>query len=454
MNGKWQVDFSDHTHPGDTSRGYMFMVDASKIPDKLYEYKITGLCSNARNLYFSVRAANLTPKSQDAGKAPHEPMLRFELSDTAGNILATYLTSAIPCDEKGRVQWRSYGFPFDTKGNSSVILRIYNNMFESVENYFVLDDVEVRLCVPPIAMDNKQFETVCYGDTFTLKASYTDDGTFADAYNRLTYRWEYSENGSDWTTVGRDVVSSSTTIESSYTMENIEENIGGFYRFVVSRQFDINNRNCRAVSKVISLNVIKMRQVPDLRIMIAPAASQHEIYLTSFIDTVNATTVKWDNYSRLVPDFSDTESGALNAREFTANRVYTYKYSVSTQCGVKSAKAYVFTSPDRMPVNHKEIFVCRDLELSKYVQLNQILGLEDDGTWSYPDDTEKIVEKNITVSSPHYAGAKIFNAQKAYDEANNASYSIDGNPNAKRFKFQFKSSRNTTCEFAIVVYAG
>ncbi|MDR1897800.1 MAG: hypothetical protein LBR10_13530, partial [Prevotellaceae bacterium] len=78
-------------------------------------------------------------------------------------------------------------------------------------------------------------------------------------------------------------------------------------------------------------------------------------------------------------------------------------------------------------------------------------GLDNNGTWSYPDDKDKAVEKNITVSSSKYAGARIFNAQQAYADAKNAAYNVAGKSGYKVFKFKFTSATGLVREFKIVV---
>jgi hypothetical protein len=200
----------------------------------------------------------------------------------------------------------------------------------------------------------------------------------------------------------------------------------------------------------MSLDVGKKVIVPDLRIMIAPSTSpSHRVSLASFIDTLDVVSVKWHNLGA-VPQILNETTGELDTHNFTYRRVYTYKYTVTSKCNSSSAKVYVFTSNDKLPVkNNREIFICKDLELSKYVQLNQILGLENNGLWEYIDD-DGTIANNVKKSSAKFGGSMIFNAQKAYADAG-TKYDIAGKPGYKEFKFQYTTANSEIIELNIVV---
>jgi hypothetical protein len=449
---EWQKNFSDHTYPDDKNRGYMFLVDASTDARKFYDTKITGLCDNIDRLYFSAWVANVIPVNNKT--APDDPILRFELLDDNDNIICTYVTSKIPRDAKNSVKWRNYGFVFDPKGYRSLKLKIYNNMNGTNGNDFALDDIEIRLCVPPIRIDGKLTDTVCTNSSVSFKASYDDvNGTFTASGKNLAYRWEYSADCTNWSTVGADSASASTSVRSVYTINKVEESDGGFYRLIVSNPATVNSPLCRVVSEVISLKVFKGVQASDFRAMIDPSSVPHTVYLSSFIDTANVVSVKWDSFGNAL-GFIDNATGALDAQKLTPRRVYTYRYTVTSNCGSSSAKAYVYTSTDKIRVkNGREIFVCKDTEMSASVNLNQVLGVESNGTWSFPDDTSGIVVSNITTSSAKFGSSKIFNAQWAYEESSQIAgeYDVAGNPEQQAFKFQYTAVNGTVFDFTVVV---
>jgi hypothetical protein len=445
----WQQKFSDHTHSGDTTRGYMFLVDASTQPKIFYDTTITGLCSSIDTMYFSVWVANVIPTQN--GTANDNPILKFELSNS-GHIVGTYITSEIPKDVDDTVQWRNYGFKFCNEGYSELKLKIYNNRAGSQGNDFALDDIEIRFCPPPVAI-NKLFDTVCIGAKHIFEASYTDVGNvfYVPGNNeKLAYRWEYSANGSSWQTIGIDSVVIGSSVSSTYTIDGVTDANAGYYRFTVSGTEAALNTICRVASKTMQLYVAKARTVPDLRIMIEPSSDSHKVYLTSFIDTIDAVEVKWHNLGA-GPGFIDDVTGELDAKNFMHKRVYTYKYTVKSLCDSSSAKVYLFTSTDKLPIkNNHEIFVCKDLELSKYVQLTQIIGLDEgNGTWAYPYDPGNAIAKNVTTSSARFGGSKIFNAKKAFDDAG-PEYDVPGKAYTKAFKFQYTSTDGTIVTFTII----
>jgi hypothetical protein len=446
----WHKGFSDHTNPNDRNRGYMFLVDASNTPGKFYETRITGLCDNIDRLYFSAWVINVLPTSNTA--ATDNPMLRFELLDDSDNIIGTYVTSSIPRDADNKMKWKNYGFMFDPKGYSSLKLVIYNNAQGIYGNDFAMDDIEIRLCVPPITIDGKLNDTVCTNTPVTFKASYEDiNGTFTSSGKKLIYRWEYSVDGSSWS-VNKEDSTSLSSIQSVYKIDSATEIDNGYYRLIVGNLGTIDNPLCRVVSKVISLNVVTRNVAPDFRAMINPTTTSHTVYLSSFIDTANVSSIKWNSLGAGITFIND-ETGALDAQKLMPKRVYTCRYTVTSKCGVSSAKAYIFTSTDKIRIrNGREIFVCKDLNLSRYVNLNQILGVESNGTWSYPNDTDGVVRSNIGASSTKFGGSMIFNAQRAYYEGiQSSSYNVAGDPSKQAFQFRYTTANGTTFDFTLIV---
>jgi hypothetical protein len=443
----WQKNFSDHTNPDDKNSGYMFLVNASNDTKKFYETRITGLCDNINKLYFSAWVANVLPSNSSA---KDNPVLRFDLKDDSDNIVGTYVTSSVPRDANGNVKWRNYGFAFDPRGYSSLKLVISNNATGGDGNDFALDDIEIRMCVPPITIAGNLIDTACTETSASFKASYDDlNGTFTASGKKLVYRWEYSSDGVNWS-IHKEDSTAAASVQSVYTIDRVTEMDEGYYRFIAGNHGTVDNHLCSVISKVISLRVLKSNKASDFRAMIMPSTAQHTVYLSSFIDTVNVKSVKWDSFGNTLK-FDDDETGALNAQSFMPKRIYTYKYTVTSQCGSSSAKAYVFTSIDKVRRNGREIFVCKDLEASMSVNLNQILGVEGNGAWSFPDDMYGIIISNITTSSVKFGSSMIFNAQRAYEEGSQTDgYEVAGNPEQQAFKFRYTTVNGMIFDFTIV----
>jgi hypothetical protein len=90
--------------------------------------------------------------------------------------------------------------------------------------------------------------------------------------------------------------------------------------------------------------------------------------------------------------------------------------------------------------------------MSASVNLNQILGVESNGIWDFPDDVNGVVALSVTPSSAKFGSSMIFNAQKAYADGEIwGGYEVAGNPKKQAFKFQYITAKGTVFDFTIVV---
>ncbi|MDR0725497.1 MAG: hypothetical protein LBF59_05760 [Prevotellaceae bacterium] len=201
---------------------------------------------------------------------------------------------------------------------------------------------------------------------------------------------------------------------------------------------------------------------PDLRLQICPSPpAGRTVRLSSYLEPSDYSKILWEQVSPY-PVITDTETGLIVNGNFQKNATYTYKYTLTSPensgCGSTTAKVYVRTLNNRILGKTVDtIVICSALDNSKTVSLNQIFGLEIDGAWSYPNDPDNITENNVTVYSlpSQYAGAHVFNAQKAYSEAN-SNYNITyRNTPGKRFEFVYtttvSSCVNETKKIVLVV---
>ncbi|MDR0605703.1 MAG: hypothetical protein LBG80_15525 [Bacteroidales bacterium] len=252
----WHGGYSDHTYPNDITKGYMFLANAGWTPSKFYEYRIDNLCANV-DLYFSAWLSNLCKP----GVLPKEPHLKIELSDTAGNVLASYYTGILPRNDANTgLVWLQYGFTFNNVNHSSVIMRIYNNGEGGTGNDFVMDDIEIRLCAPPVLLPQlTNLDTLlCVGSTFTATATYTDDETYGD---NLSYRWEKNtediNNPDDWKVIFNTADESTDgTVSSELSINAATLSDVGYYRLAVANYDNIDNYNCRSMSDIIRVRVV------------------------------------------------------------------------------------------------------------------------------------------------------------------------------------------------------
>ncbi|MDR0384978.1 MAG: hypothetical protein LBH60_02750, partial [Prevotellaceae bacterium] len=253
--GAWHVDGSDHTYPADTAKGYMALFNAGSEPGLFYEHRINDLCPNTV-LYFSTWLANMCYSTYNG---PEDPDLRFELSDSDGNVLAEYYTGTIPRTTQGEgLVWKQYGFQFNNESGADIVMRIYNHGKGGSGNDFVMDDVEIRFCAPPVTLARPVTldTTLCQGSPLTFAGSYTDDGTLGNA---LDYRWEHNtgdvNDPAEWSPVGTQETSNTGYISSSYTINSVALSDTGYYRLAVANAVNIDNYNCRAMSDIIRVRV-------------------------------------------------------------------------------------------------------------------------------------------------------------------------------------------------------
>ena len=127
---------------------------------------------------------------------------------------------------------------------SRVKLTIFNNVpINGSGNDFVLDDIEIHLCAPPVTIEGEA--EVCENTATTLTANFTNDGTFAEP---LAYKWWHSADSVTWTEI--------TDFNGGIlTFNAVQKNDSGWYKVAVSGDGNIESVNCRAVSDPFLLSV-------------------------------------------------------------------------------------------------------------------------------------------------------------------------------------------------------
>jgi hypothetical protein len=253
----WTHNPEDHTYENDRDRGYFLTFDAEDLPVKYYEFEIHDLCPNMP-LTFSAWIMNMLPKAfQTQNPTFVDPSAAFVIRDMSGSVLNTFFTSTLPAT--ATPEWKNYSFSFTVPtGVTDLQVRIMNNQFASPwGNNMTFDDLEIRICVPPVTLVQPQNTDIslCEGDTLTLEASFLDDNTFG---TNLVYQWEHNITGNptDWTVItGSEGVSTNSQVNNIYSFLPIMPSDSGYYRFVVSTPGNVGNKNCCAISKVVRVRV-------------------------------------------------------------------------------------------------------------------------------------------------------------------------------------------------------
>ena len=252
---QWHI-MDDHTYPNDKTKGYLLQIDGRGDNAPFYTTTIAGLCPGSR-LTFSAYVANVMTWGHYMNPNRNDiyPRMKFVLADpSSGTELATYDTGDIPFDSafigdnsswQYSAHWRLIGMNFTVPDNiSRVKLTIYNNVpINGSGNDFVLDDIEIHLCAPPVAIEGEA--EVCANKPTTLTANFTNDGTFAEP---LAYKWWHSTDSITWTEM-------SGFNGEILTFSTIQKADSGWYKVAVSGDGNIENVNCRAMSEPFRLRV-------------------------------------------------------------------------------------------------------------------------------------------------------------------------------------------------------
>ena len=281
-----RLPLADHTSPAASDRGYMMMVNATEKPELIYSAEIYDLCPGMK-MHFSSWTGNLVKQAAGGIK----PRLRFVLHDiTTGDCIAEYYTGEVPSEPGTVGVWRLYGFTLPVE-STRVHLEIYNDALTAgTGNDFAIDDVEMRFCLNPLTLTLPTRDTldVCEGTTVTFDGAYTDDGTFG---SDLALRLEYNptDNLNDpasWTLVtGTEQLSANGAIGTVQQFKAAMSNIG-YYRLVASdNSGGINKYYCRAMSRIIRLDVTESYIPPDIRLNVTPATGS--LNLSSYLDSLD-----------------------------------------------------------------------------------------------------------------------------------------------------------------------
>ena len=282
----WHI-MDDHTSFGDTTTGYFLEIDGRETDkDPFFSTTMDGLCSGME-LSFSTYVANVTTAGQynawRTGRGYVHPQLTFLISDPmTGTEIARYNTDTISHDWslfgvpnawKQTANWQQVGMKFTVPdGVSRVKLTIQNNAYGSTGNDFALDDIEVRLCMPPVSINSP--DTVCWGDTVQLQAEQAYPYMI---YEPLFYLWEFSTDSITWTTV-------QNSMSDVLNLNRFQETNAGWYRVSMGTEDRVGSENCRSNSEPVRVEV---------KLCLPPVTIQAPD--TVCIDTKNIFTALFEN---------------------------------------------------------------------------------------------------------------------------------------------------------------
>jgi uncharacterized repeat protein (TIGR01451 family) len=282
----------------------------------------------------------------------------------------------------------------------------------------------------------------------------------------------YNETTHKWTLTNNIAVADADTLIITVTTDTVGVITNKAY--IATGGATINNNSYDEAASghkdFYTVTVVRTFIAPDIRVDVCPSPGR-SIHLTKFLDSLNYSNVHWDRITSAAPTIINP-TGTINTADFHYHSTYTYQYTYNSayysgiECGTTSARAYVQSLTDRQLRKIDTIVVCRKKELSAFINLNQLLGMEFGGVldvegWEYgstvnPDNS--VVSKVKLPTTPSiWAGARIFDAIAAWNDITNPAYSITykGDTNAKKFNFRY-SPQSGSCiigdkNFVIIV---
>jgi len=266
------------------SNGRALIVNASYTSGQFYLTQITGLCENT-TYEFSAYLMNVyDPSSMACGNGGIPINVRFQIwdeSDTdllkegnTGDISSTY--SPV---------YKQYALTFQTEpGQSSVILKMFNNGQGGCGNDLAIDDIIFRSCgdlTKITSQDNTETETViCEPDApISLELTATPDYS---VYDEHAFQWQESSDNLDW----QDIPGATNPDFTSPLL-----NSSKYYRVKVAESpINLSNNLCSSASEAYFINIVETPNAPlsngDLIICRGEVIQQLSVQVESW-ETVN-----------------------------------------------------------------------------------------------------------------------------------------------------------------------
>ncbi len=372
-------DTEDHTL-NDTN-GRMLIVNAATTSGEFFRMTVPDLCENT--IYgFSTWITNLMPFNHvgcgaDGFSIPIN--IRFEIWDsTDTNLLASGNTGNILSTLTP--EWQEYGVVFKSlPGQTSVILKMFNNESGGCGNDFAIDDIWFRSCgdsVPIVDSQNNTSLFSCNGDILssTTLTAVPDSSIFSEHF----YQWQESRDGINWVDIPGET--SDTFVTPIITREV-------FYRTkVVENPLNLLNSSCNTLSDVFEFGVGRTPAAPEINENLSLCDNALEPLEVTVGDGV---TVNW---------YDAPTSGNLlqaNSTTFTPDVTGTYYAEAETirsGCTSTSRTAVQFTSFETPVVTDETLVFCGNTTII----LNASTNI---ATVTYSWNTGEVTEE-ITVNTP------------------------------------------------------
>jgi hypothetical protein len=183
-------------------------------------------------------------------------------------------------------------------------------------------------------------------------------------------------------------------------------------------------------STTYEITVNSVPNYPDIRISVCPEVGN--ISLSKYIDTIDDVTgIQWSSPISSI-SVSSPDGMVSTGNLFPA--VYTLTYTIDGICvSGQQRKVYLeILKNDRIRTHKDTVVMC--YRYADAVQINQIVGVEANGTWDYPSAIASYVKQTSY-------GGMIMNGKEIYENDIVPDYNYHG-VKAKMIEFKYQSDNN------------
>ncbi len=257
-NSDW-YNGGDHTFPDNREQGYFLIINPGYSDKELtvYRTRLDGLCRGV-TFRFTAWVANMVKAS--AASAGFQPKLavgvyegpdpEVKVSEKAHEEII--LTASDHSNSAQALAWQELTMDFTMNSDRSYAYFIVSMIQPETNGWdFALDDIKVEVLQPKVEISHDE---IFYEDPLTLTASFDNNGFFPDM-NNVVYRWEYSANGNDYTTIKTGKYTDDK--DFSYTIDAFDKTKhNGYYRVRIGEEGNLESEVCTLV-KDIQINETK-----------------------------------------------------------------------------------------------------------------------------------------------------------------------------------------------------
>jgi hypothetical protein len=176
----------------------------------------------------------------------------------------------------------------------------------------------------------------------------------------------------------------------------------------------------------LEITVYPAPSYPDIRVSICPDAGT--VNLSKYLDTVNfveQNSIQWA--SQILGVQVASPAGTVSVADLSSSRIHTFTYTVSSRCvSEQKRKLYLEVLQNGMVRRLKDtVAIC--YRYADAIHIDQLFGIEAQGTFSYPSD----VDQYVNLSS---GGATIMNGREIYENNAVADYNYHGIADTKKIE--------------------